>query len=313
MAIDFAEQAGIPGVLLYSADSVRRAFEHALELARTASRSAASGGLRRAARRARGRPRSFELLGESPAMVQARALIALYGPHDGTVLVSGDTGTGKELVARGLHAASRRRGRFVALNCGAVTESLLEAELFGYSDGAFTGARRGGRAGLVEAADGGTLFLDEIGEMPLPLQTRLLRVLEEREVQRVGATAPVPVDVRVVAASLGDLEAMVARGGFRADLYYRLAALRIHLPPLAQRPEDVEPLAEHFFRTLAGQDNPLDAEARELLRRHAWPGNVRELRNLVDRLRIHWAGSGPAIIRRLSAASNRATLASAPR
>ncbi|KAG0928666.1 hypothetical protein G6F31_017632 [Rhizopus arrhizus] len=131
-------------------------------------------------------------------MAQVRAQIALYAPHDSTVLVTGETGTGKELVARQLHAASGRRGRFVALNCGAISESLLEAELFGYSDGAFTGARRGGRVGLVEAADGGTLFLDEIGELPLPLQTRLLRVLEEREVLRVGATEPTPLPPRSV-------------------------------------------------------------------------------------------------------------------
>ena len=295
MAIDFAEQAGVPGVLVYSADSVRRAFEHALELAQTASRSASADGSHRRARRGALRPRDFVLLGDSPAMNRARELIALYAPHDATVLVSGDTGTGKELVARNLHDASLRRGRFVALNCGAVTESLLEAELFGYSDGAFTGARRGGRAGLVEAADGGTLFLDEIGELPLPLQTRLLRVLEEREVQRVGSTVPVPVDVRVVAASLGDLEAMTAQGAFRRDLYYRLSALRIHLPPLAQRPEDILPLSAHFFRTLAGMDPPLDADASALLQGYAWPGNVRELRNLADRLRIHWyaAGNGP--------------------
>ena len=154
----------------------------------------------------------------------------LYAPHASTVLISGETGTGKELVARQLHAGSRRRGRFVAINCGAITESLLEAELFGYSDGAFTGARRGGHTGLIEAAQDGTIFLDEIGELPLPLQTRLLRVLEEREVLRVGATVPVPVDVRVVAASLQPLQALVDQGRFRRDLFYRLAALRIALP-----------------------------------------------------------------------------------
>lgn len=295
MAIDFAERAGIPGVLLYSADSVRRAFEHAIELAQTAYRSAAgSGAPRRVARRS-APARDFELLGDSPAMARARALIALYAPHEATVLVGGDTGTGKELVARNLHLASHRRGRFVALNCGAVTESLLEAELFGYSDGAFTGARRGGRAGLVEAADGGTLFLDEIGELPLPLQTRLLRVLEEREVQRVGSTVPVPVDIRVVAASVRDLDAMVERGEFRRDLYYRLSALRIHLPSLTERSEDIGPLTDHFFRVLADMGSPLDADARALLHRYAWPGNVRELRNLIDRIRIHWTGKAAAM------------------
>ncbi len=262
MAIDHAEQAGLPGVLLYSADSVRQAFEHALELTQTLARS---GGSRPAPRR-RAAPRSdaHDLLGDSEAMAQVRAQITLYAPHDSTVLVTGETGTGKELVARQLHAASGRRGRFVALNCGAISESLLEAELFGYSDGAFTGARRGGRVGLVEAADGGTLFLDEIGELPTP------------------------VDLRVVAATLQSLEQRVAAGSFRRDLYYRLAALRIALPALRARRGDIALLAQHFFRQLRGIDAPLDAEALAVLTTAEWPGNVRELRNLVDRLRIHW-------------------------
>ncbi len=286
MAIDHAEQAGLPGVLLYSADSVRQAFEHALELTQTL----ASSGSNRAAPRRHPAVRSdaHELLGDSGAMAQVRAQIALYAPHDSTVLVTGETGTGKELVARQLHAASGRRGRFVALNCGAISESLLEAELFGYSDGAFTGARRGGRVGLVEAADGGTLFLDEIGELPLPLQTRLLRVLEEREVLRVGATEPTPVDLRVVAATLQSLEQRAATGSFRRDLYYRLAALRIALPSLRARRSDIPLLAHHFFRQLRGIDAPLDEDALTVLSAAQWPGNVRELRNLVDRLRIHW-------------------------
>ncbi|MBN5050430.1 propionate catabolism operon regulatory protein PrpR [Stenotrophomonas maltophilia] len=286
MAIDHAEQAGLPGVLLYSADSVRQAFEHALELTQTLARSADARPAAR--RRAAPRADAHALLGDSNAMADVRAQIALYAPHDSTVLVTGETGTGKELVARQLHAASGRRGRFVALNCGAISESLLEAELFGYSDGAFTGARRGGRVGLVEAADGGTLFLDEIGELPLPLQTRLLRVLEEREVLRVGATEPTPVDLRVVAATLQSLEQRAAAGSFRRDLYYRLAALRIALPTLRARRGDIPLLTTHFFRQLRGIDAPLDAEALALLSAADWPGNVRELRNLVDRLRIHW-------------------------
>lgn len=286
MAIDHAEQAGLPGVLLYSADSVRQAFEHALELTQTLARSGSNRPAPR--RRPAARADAHELLGDSDAMAQVRAQIALYAPHDSTVLVSGETGTGKELVARQLHAASGRRGRFVALNCGAISESLLEAELFGYSDGAFTGARRGGRVGLVEAADGGTLFLDEIGELPLPLQTRLLRVLEEREVLRVGATEPTPVDLRVVAATLQSLEQRAAVGSFRRDLYYRLAALRIALPSLRARRGDIPLLAQHFFRQLRGIDAPLDEDALAVLTAAEWPGNVRELRNLVDRLRIHW-------------------------
>ncbi len=296
MAIDHAEQMGLPGVLLYSADSVRQAFEHALELTQTLARSGAAPIRRRVV--ARHRNRDPVLLGSSPAMQQVRERIALYAPHDSTVLVSGATGTGKELVARQLHAASGRRGRFVAINCGAISESLLEAELFGYTEGAFTGARRGGRVGLVEAADGGTLFLDEIGELPLPLQTRLLRVLEEREVLRVGATEPVTVNVRVVAATLQALESWVEAGRFRRDLYYRLAALRIALPRLQEHAEDVPELLEHFFQQLGQRTSPLDAAALQRLRDYAWPGNVRELRNLVDRLRVHWPASagmlGPA-------------------
>ena len=286
MAIDHAEQVGLPGVLLYSADSVRQAFEHALELTQTLARSGASSLRRRAPAK---RPDDdHALLGDSAPMQQVREHIALYAPYDSTVLVTGATGTGKELVARQLHTASGRRGRFVALNCGAISESLLEAELFGYNEGAFTGARRGGRVGLVEAAEGGTLFLDEIGELPLPLQTRLLRVLEEREVLRVGATEPTPVDVRVVAATLQTLESLVDTQRFRRDLYYRLAALRIALPTLRDRRADVPLLVSHFFRQLADTDSPLSPEALARLRDYAWPGNVRELRNMVDRLRIHW-------------------------
>lgn len=286
MAIDHAERVGLPGVLLYSADSVRQAFEHALELTQTLARSGV--GVPRRRTPPRRRAPDHALLGDSLPMQQVRERIALYAPHDSTVLVSGATGTGKELVARQLHAASGRSGRLVALNCGAISESLLEAELFGYTEGAFTGARRGGRIGLVEAADGGTLFLDEIGELPLPLQTRLLRVLEEREVLRVGATEPTPVDVRVVAATLQTLEALVDAKRFRRDLYYRLAALRIALPELRERPQDVPVLLEHFFQQLGQRASPLDAGATARLSAYAWPGNVRELRNLVDRLRIHW-------------------------
>lgn len=286
MAIDHAEAAGLQGVLLYSADSVRQAFEHALELTHTLARSGSRPA--RTRRRDTQRGDGHALLGNSPAMDVVRQHIALYAPHESTVLVSGETGTGKELVARQLHASSGRGGRFVALNCGAITESLLEAELFGYSDGAFTGARRGGRIGLVEAADGGTLFLDEIGELPLPLQTRLLRVLEEREVLRVGATEPTPVDLRVVAATLQSLQQRVQAGQFRRDLYYRLAALHISLPPLRARRDDIALLVQHFFRQLRGIDAPLDRRALATLEAADWPGNVRELRNLVDRLRIHW-------------------------
>ena len=287
MAIDFAEAAGVPGVLLYSADSVRGAFERAIDLAQTLARSRAGEPDVSARPRAR-HAVTRELHGDSAALQQVRERIATYARHRASVLVGGATGTGKELVARALHAGSGRRGRFVALNCGAISESLLEAELFGHSDGAFTGARRGGRAGYVEAADGGTLFLDEIGELALPLQTRLLRVIEENEVQRVGSTQPIPVDVRFIAATLNDLGALVQAGRFRADLYYRLAVLRIDLPLLAARREDIDGLTDLFFRPFGDAANVFDATARRALRAYAWPGNVRELRNVVERVGVHW-------------------------
>jgi propionate catabolism operon transcriptional regulator len=183
---------------------------------------------------------------------------------------------------------------FVAVNCGAIAESLLESELFGYEEGAFTGSRRGGRAGLFEAAHRGTLFLDEIGEMPLALQTRLLRVLEEREVMRVGATRPIPVDVRIISATHCDLEALVREGRFRADLFYRLSVLRLRLPPLRERPEDLAPLAEWLLKNALAAlgvrpHANLHAEINRcaaLFEAHSWPGNVRELRNMMQRLAL---------------------------
>jgi propionate catabolism operon transcriptional regulator len=203
-------------------------------------------------------------------------------------------------VAQAIHRESPRRAAarpFVAVNCGAIAESLLESELFGHEEGAFTGARRGGHAGLFEAANGGTLFLDEIGEMPLALQTRLLRVLEEREVMRVGGTRPVPIEVRVICATHCDLEQRVRDGRFRADLFYRLAVLRLTLPPLRARPGDIPLLAEWSLKgamaALSARPHPnLAAEiaaCAPLLAAYAWPGNVRELRNLMERLALFLA------------------------
>lgn len=188
-------------------------------------------------------------------MEQVRQTILLYARSSAAVLIEGETGTGKELAAQAIHREyfarhDVRQGKkshpFVAVNCGAIAESLLEAELFGYEEGAFTGSRRGGRAGLFEIAHGGTLFLDEIGEMPLPLQTRLLRVLEEKEVTRVGGHQPVPVDVRVISATHCNLEEDMQQGQFRRDLFYRLSILRLQLPPLRERVADILPLAESF-------------------------------------------------------------------
>jgi len=297
---DLAEEAGLKAVFVYSAASIRRAFDDALELARLTQLEA--GRWRRPAttdtRRAR---RGLnDLRGDSPAMERLRQSVVLYARSPATVLIQGETGTGKELVAQAIHRESPRRGAnrpFVAVNCGAIAESLLESELFGHEEGAFTGARRGGHAGLFEAANGGTLFLDEIGEMPLALQTRLLRVLEEREVMRVGGTRPVPIEVRVVSATHCDLEARVREGRFRADLFYRLAVLRLALPPLRARLEDIAPLAEwslkHALAAVDARPHPnLAAEiaaCAPLLQAYAWPGNVRELRNLMERLALFMA------------------------
>lgn len=302
---DLAEEAGLRAVFLYSAASIRQAFDDALELARLT---------RLEVDRSRGRSRTSstppdkqrlrrglnDLRGDSPAMQQLRQTVVLYARSPSTVLIEGETGSGKELVAQAIHRESPRRDAnrpFVAVNCGAIAESLLESELFGHEDGAFTGARRGGHAGLFEAANGGTLFLDEIGEMPLSLQTRLLRVLEEREVMRVGGTRPVPIDVRVISATHCDLEARVRDGRFRADLFYRLAVLRLALPPLRARVQDIAPLLEWSLKgalaALDARPHPnLLAELKActpLLTGYAWPGNVRELRNLTERLALFLA------------------------
>jgi propionate catabolism operon transcriptional regulator len=299
---DLAEEAGLKAVFVYSADSIRGAFDDALEMARLTRleatrprRSTAAKGDARRARRGLN-----DLRGESEAMERLRQTVVLYARSPATVLIEGETGSGKELVAQAIHRESPRRAAnrpFVAVNCGAIAESLLESELFGHEEGAFTGARRGGHAGLFEAADGGTLFLDEIGEMPLTLQTRLLRVLEEREVMRVGGTRPVPIDVRVLSATHCDLEARVREGRFRADLFYRLAVLRLPLPPLRQRIEDIPALAEWALKNalaaLSARPHPnLSAEiaaCAPLLAAYDWPGNVRELRNLMERLALFLA------------------------
>ena len=236
------------------------------------------------------------LIGESAAMAELRKLVARAGPSDSVVLVEGETGTGKERVARALHLASGRKGRFVAVNCAAIPAQLLESELFGAEKGAFTGATAR-RIGRFEQAQGGTLLLDEIGELPLELQAKLLRVLEQHEVERLGGTAPVPVDLRVVAATHRDLRKAVSEGRFREDLFYRVAVFPIQVPPLRQRPEDVVPLARAFAAELRGAQGELrlTAEGERTLRGHAWPGNVRELRNFVERLHL-LRDPGPLVV-----------------
>ena len=237
---------------------------------------------------------SQELVGDGPEMGKLRALIARVAPTGATVLVSGETGTGKELVARAIHAASGRAGRaFVAVNCAGLSETLLESELFGHERGAFTGADRP-RQGVFEAAHLGTLFLDEAGEMSLALQAKLLRVLMNGEVVRVGATVPRHVDVRIIAATNRDLEQRVRDGLFREDLYYRLAVVPIAVPPLRSRRGDIARLVEHFLALVAGDlkvaPRSVSPAAMAKLVAYDFPGNIRELRNLIERAAILAAG-----------------------
>ena len=224
-----------------------------------------------------------ELVGESLAMREIFAVLERVATSEATVLVEGETGTGKELVARALHDASaRRRGPFVAVDCGALPENLLESELFGHVRGAFTGAATA-RAGTIARADGGTLFLDELGRISPSLQARLLRVLEERVVRPLGGDTERAVDVRIVAASRDDLDAEVAAGRFRADLLYRLAVVRVVLPPLRTRREDLAPIARELLRARGFVDEKPAGPGLDRLTAHGWPGNVRELRNVLDR------------------------------
>ena len=242
---------------------------------------------------------SFDLItGTSPALERARAIAQRCARTSSTVLIDGETGTGKELFAQAIHNASaRQRGPFVALNCAAFPESLLESELFGYDEGSFTGSRKGGKPGLFEAAHTGTLFLDEIGDMPLSLQTRLLRVLQEREVLRLGSNTPISIDVRIIAATHRSLPLRIAENQFRVDLYYRLNILRMTLPPLRDRPEDVPALARQLFETkLRALGNALPAEPvlqplMALLVRYRWPGNIREMDNLMERFAVFLLGT----------------------
>ena len=249
------------------------------------------------------RYRLEDLIGECASIERVRTLVRRYAKSDATALILGESGTGKEMVAQSMHHLSARRDfAFVAINCGAFPEALLESELFGYEEGAFTGARKGGKTGLIEAAHRGTLFLDEIGEMPLPLQSRLLRVLQEREVVRLGSTEPTRVDIRVIAATHRTLTEGVAAGTFRADLYYRLNILSISLPPLRERPTDLLPLAAELLSQAARRETRLGVRVRdaataqrilegvaEPLCRYTWPGNVRELQNVIERIAVELA------------------------
>jgi len=233
---------------------------------------------------------AYGMVGASPGMREVFRKIHIYGQSDAPVVVTGETGSGKELVARALHDESARRGGpYVAMNCAAVAEDLLESELFGHEKGAFTGALRTHR-GRFERADGGSLFLDEIGDMPLHTQSKLLRVLEEGRLERVGGEHERTVDVRVLCATNIPLERAVGQGRFRSDLYHRLAVLRIHIPPLRERSEDIPHLVDHFLtlfnRKYGRQVKRLTPEALALLQSYLWPGNIRELRNVLERVYV---------------------------
>lgn len=239
-----------------------------------------------------------DVFGQSEAIKKVVAKAKRFAGVDSSVLLLGETGTGKELFAQGIHNASRRRnGPFVAVNCAALPESLLESELFGYDDGAFTGARKGGRMGLFELAHGGTVFLDEIGEVPLAIQARLLRVLEQRQIMRVGGNKVIPVDIRVVAATNRNLREEVQAGRFREDLYYRLDVLRLDIPPLRERQEDIliliEKILDRLAPRLSSRLKPHFPILHPLLARYNWPGNIRELENLLERFALTAPESEP--------------------
>ena len=238
-----------------------------------------------------------EIVGSSAALVQSLRVAARVAATDATVLIYGETGTGKELVAKAIHMRSNRREQpFMTINCGAIPRELLESELFGHTKGSFTGAVAD-KKGRIEIANHGTVFLDEIGEMPLDLQVRILRVIQEHEIEKVGSTAPIKVDVRIIAATHRDLAAMVKEGSFREDLYYRLLVVPITLPPLRDRQGDVPALVQHFFLKLRAKNNRpeliLPARVISFFSRYHWPGNVRQLENAVERLVL--LAEGPEI------------------
>jgi DNA-binding NtrC family response regulator len=285
----------------FQADALRSRLERALEPVRLAGRVARLERENQLLREEVEEAAADDvLLGVSPAMALVRDRIERVAPTAASVLILGETGTGKELVARTLHRRSHRAdGPFVAFNGGAVAEGLAESELFGHEKGAFTGADRK-RVGRFELADGGTLFLDEVGELAPALQVKLLRVLQERRFERVGGTATVEVDVRVVAATHRNLEQWVRDGRFREDLYYRLNVVTIEVPPLRERPDDVPVLAELFLARYGtrseGERPQLSAEAQAALRSHPWPGNVRQLENTLHRACILARGGALSVL-----------------
>jgi transcriptional regulator with GAF, ATPase, and Fis domain/CheY-like chemotaxis protein len=275
----------LPIVSAPSPDSI--IFEIARRLERSAPLRLANAGSLMRSQSENSTPGSIPgFVGAAASVQRLCSMLRLVAPRDTTVLITGESGTGKDIVARALHQLSTRRVKpFVVINCAAIPEALMEAELFGYVKGAFTGALQS-RIGRIHSAQGGTLFLDEIGELPLGLQSKLLRFLEQGEVQRLGCTDTLRVDVRVIAATNSNLQKLVQEGGFRADLFYRLSIFPVEVTPLRERMEDLGLLAQSFLAKFCPHQVTLSAEAVELLEQHRWPGNVRELRNVIERASI---------------------------
>ncbi|MCR2044447.1 sigma-54 interaction domain-containing protein [Anaerosalibacter massiliensis] len=227
-----------------------------------------------------------KIIGNSKEFEKTKRLAEKASNNNLPVLITGETGTGKEVFANYIHYASDRKDKpLISINCAAIPEELLESELFGYEEGAFTGAKKGGKKGKFQLANGGTIFLDEIGDMPMHMQAKLLRVLQENEVERIGGYKPTPIDVRVISATNQDLKKLVEKKKFREDLYYRLNVINVHIPPLRQRPEDIELFVNKFLDELNRKyktNTSISPKAMELLKNHTWPGNVRELKNVVE-------------------------------
>jgi PAS domain S-box-containing protein len=237
----------------------------------------------------------LKLIARSPAILDLIDMAKKLAAVDSTILIYGESGTGKEVLTRLIHnSGARKNGPFVKINCGAIPENLMESELFGYETGAFTGAKRQGKPGLLEIANRGTVFLDEVGELPLSQQVKLLRVLQEKKIMRIGGTSPIDIDVRVIAATNRDLAEMVKKGDFRADLYYRLSVVPFKVPPLRERREDILPLAHYFlnrFNKKYGTQKAISERLKEILLQYNWPGNIRELENLMERLVVTAKGN----------------------